>query len=103
LDAPGLEDGRLLLVLIRLRVICVLAISCVVCIVPSGTHSTLAGTTASPNTTAMFRGNPARTGVYPGPAPEDHIGAVWAFRASNAVLSSPAVAGDCVYVGDVVV
>jgi outer membrane protein assembly factor BamB len=47
----------------------------------------------------MFRGNPARTGVYATDAPRQFNGVKWAFKTDGWVLSSPAVAGGVVYFG----
>src|SRR5215475_2549911 len=47
----------------------------------------------------MFRGNPQHTGIYPGPGISKFTKVRWQFRAKGQVLSSPAVAGDTVYVG----
>jgi outer membrane protein assembly factor BamB len=48
--------------------------------------------------TAMFRGGPQHTGVFAGAAPTLATVA-WKFKTDGRVLSSPAVAGDAVYVG----
>lgn len=46
----------------------------------------------------MFRGNPAHTGVYDSPAPT--LAQVqWRFKTGAHVLSSPAVAGETVFIG----
>ncbi len=47
---------------------------------------------------AMFRGSPEHTGVYQGPVPTLQA-VVWTFTTAGRVISSPAVAGDAVYVG----
>jgi len=49
--------------------------------------------------TAMFRGNLARTGVYPGSGPKALTRLIWKFRTEDLVDSSPAVADGVVYVG----
>ena len=48
---------------------------------------------------AMFRANPARTGVYPGEGPRTLSGVAWEFETGGEVFTSPAVAGGTVYVG----
>ena len=48
---------------------------------------------------AMFRGNPARTGVNPGPGVERSPKQFWRFKTGGAVFSSPAVVEGEVYVG----
>ena len=47
----------------------------------------------------MFRGNPARTGVYATDGPRQFNGVKWAFKTDGWVLSSPALAGGLVYFG----
>ena len=47
----------------------------------------------------MFRGDPARTGVVPGPGPLGAPAARWRFRAHGPVGSSPAVVDGTAYVG----
>lgn len=47
----------------------------------------------------MFRGNPARTGVNPGPGVEGSPGLLWRFETGDRVLSSPAVVDGVVYIG----
>jgi eukaryotic-like serine/threonine-protein kinase len=50
----------------------------------------------------MFRGNPARTGVMPGPGPQEPVGILWRsplLETGDRVWSSPAVANGLVYVG----
>ena len=49
--------------------------------------------------TAMFRGNLARTGVYPGSGPKALTRLIWKFRTESGVFSSPAVADGVVYFG----
>jgi len=49
--------------------------------------------------TAMFRGNLARTGVYPGSGPKALTRLIWKFRTEDLVGSSPAVADGVVYFG----
>src|SRR5687768_2838963 len=48
---------------------------------------------------AMDRGNPARTGVQPGPAPEGDPVVRWEFATGSAIRSSPAVVDGVAYVG----
>jgi eukaryotic-like serine/threonine-protein kinase len=48
---------------------------------------------------AMFRGNPAHTGVYAGPAVPQFTKIKWQFRTNAQVLSSPAIADGTLYVG----
>jgi outer membrane protein assembly factor BamB len=47
----------------------------------------------------MFRGNPARTGVYATDGPHQFNGVKWAFKTDGWVLSSSALAGGLVYFG----
>ena len=48
---------------------------------------------------AMFRADPARTGVYPGPGVAGPPAVRWQFDAGDSASSSPAVADGVVYVG----
>jgi outer membrane protein assembly factor BamB len=48
---------------------------------------------------ATFRGNPQHTGVYPGPGISKFTKVRWQFQTKGQVLSSPAVAGDTIYIG----
>jgi eukaryotic-like serine/threonine-protein kinase len=48
---------------------------------------------------AMFRGNPQHTGVYAGPGISKFTKVRWQFQTQGQVLSSPAIAGDTVYIG----
>jgi outer membrane protein assembly factor BamB len=48
---------------------------------------------------AMFRGNAAHTGVYPAPEVPPAGKLKWRFHTEGAIVSSPAVSGDTVYVG----
>ena len=50
-------------------------------------------------TVAMFRGNPAHTGVYNTTGVTQLTGVKWKFKTGGRVLSSPAAAGGMVYVG----
>jgi outer membrane protein assembly factor BamB len=47
---------------------------------------------------AMFRGNPQHTGVYGGPGVPQFTKVKWQFHTDGQVISSPAVAGDTLYV-----
>lgn len=47
----------------------------------------------------MFRGNPARTGVYGAEGPRQFNGVKWAFKTDGWVISSPSLAGGWVYFG----
>ena len=53
----------------------------------------------SVNAQSMFRGNPAHTGVYAGPAPREFHGVKWKFATGNRVISSPVIAGKVLYFG----
>jgi len=55
--------------------------------------------TAADQGVPMFRGNPARTGVNPGPGVERSPKLLWRFQTGDAVSSSPAVVDGVVYVG----
>jgi outer membrane protein assembly factor BamB len=57
-----------------------------------------AATSSSAQTSAMFRGGPDHLGTYNSPAPTLQTLA-WKFKTAGRVISSPAVAGDAVYVG----
>ena len=48
---------------------------------------------------ALFRSNAAHTGVFPGPGVPEFHKVKWQFHAKGAILSSPIVSGDLVYVG----
>ena len=48
---------------------------------------------------AMFRGNPQRTGVYGGDGLPQFTKVKWQFHTDGQILSSPAVAGNSLYVG----
>src|SRR5262245_22926183 len=48
---------------------------------------------------AMFRGNPAHTGVYTAQGTTTFHKVKWQFRTTAQVLSSPAVSGNTVYFG----
>ena len=48
---------------------------------------------------AMFRGNPQHTGVYDAAGVPQFTKIKWQFHTGGQVLSSPAVAGDTLYVG----
>ena len=47
----------------------------------------------------MFRGNPARTGVNPGPGVERSPKVLWRFETGSRSISSPEVAGGVIYIG----
>ncbi len=55
--------------------------------------------TACAQDSAMFRGDPLHSGVYTSPAVGAPGKIKWRFQTKGHVLSSPAVAGDLVYVG----
>lgn len=63
---------------------------------PSTTTQTPQGDASA----AMFRGNAARTGVYPGGGPTSTPQLLWRFNTGISEGSSPVVAGGVVYVGD---
>jgi hypothetical protein len=67
--------------------LCVLA-SCI-----AVSTSTLAKEPAS----AMFRGNPSRTGVYDAVGVPQLTGVKWNFRTNGYVISSPALANGIAY------
>lgn len=48
----------------------------------------------------MFRGNPDRTGVMPGPGLAEPPGIVWSFDVGDTIFASPIVANGIVYVGE---
>jgi hypothetical protein len=48
---------------------------------------------------AMFRGNPAHTGIYSAGGVPKFTGIKWQFHTKGQILSSPAVAGDNLYIG----
>ena len=48
----------------------------------------------------MFRGDPAHTGVHPGPEPDGELGVRWRFDPEGMIrYSSPAVVDGTVFVG----
>jgi outer membrane protein assembly factor BamB len=47
----------------------------------------------------MFRGNPARTGITPGPGPQREPVALWCVRTGLDAIAAPAVADGTVYLG----
>src|SRR6202042_3437638 len=49
--------------------------------------------------TSTFRGNLAHTGVYDAAGVPKLTGLKWKFHTSGLIISSPAIAGDVVYVG----
>jgi outer membrane protein assembly factor BamB len=48
---------------------------------------------------SMFRGNPAHTGAYAGPAPRQFHRVKWRFATGNRVVSSPVISGKALYFG----
>jgi outer membrane protein assembly factor BamB len=48
---------------------------------------------------AMFRGNPEHTGIYSAAGVPKFTGIKWQFHTKGQILSSPAIAGDNLYVG----
>ena len=58
-----------------------------------------AGGCSSDTSADMFRGNPARTGVYPSGGPSDEPELLWKFKTGLGEGSSPAVSNGIVYVG----
>jgi outer membrane protein assembly factor BamB len=46
----------------------------------------------------MFHGNPAHTGVYESPGPEQFGGIRWKFHTGGAIVASPAIADGVVYI-----
>jgi outer membrane protein assembly factor BamB len=48
---------------------------------------------------AMFRGDPAHTGVYPDAGARQFAGLAWRFTIDGAIISTPVVSGSVVYVG----
>ncbi|MGC2625937.1 MAG: PQQ-binding-like beta-propeller repeat protein [Candidatus Udaeobacter sp.] len=48
---------------------------------------------------AMFRGNPAHTGVYSGPAPRQFHRVKWKFPTGNRIIASPVIDGRLIYFG----
>jgi outer membrane protein assembly factor BamB len=55
--------------------------------------------TACADTSSMFRGGLAHPGVYDSPAVATLSGVKWTFHTQGQILSSPAIAGNTVYVG----
>lgn len=47
----------------------------------------------------MFRGDPAHTGVYSGPAPREFHGLRWKFPTGNRIVASPVIDGQVIYFG----
>ena len=47
----------------------------------------------------MFRGNPAHTGVYPGPAPRTFHRVKWKFATGSRIVSSPVIENKTIYFG----
>ena len=48
---------------------------------------------------SMFRGNPAHTGVFSGPAPREFHGVKWKFPTGNRIVGSPVIEGQVIYFG----
>jgi glucose dehydrogenase len=48
---------------------------------------------------AMFRGDPAHSGVYASPGVSQFTKVKWQFRTKGQIISSPAVTSDAVYIG----
>jgi len=48
---------------------------------------------------AMFRGNPAHTGVYSGPAPRQFHRVKWKFPTGNRIVASPVIEGRTIFFG----
>src|SRR5437879_11983395 len=48
---------------------------------------------------AMFRGNPAHTGVYSGPAPRQFHRVQWQFATGNRIVASPVIEGRTLVLG----
>lgn len=46
----------------------------------------------------MDRGNPARSGIMPGPGISDELSVYWSFEAGLGAISAPAIAGDTIFV-----
>ena len=53
----------------------------------------------SANAQSMFRGDPAHTGAYAGPAPRQFHRVKWKFATGNRVISSPVISGKALYFG----
>src|SRR5215211_4467775 len=47
----------------------------------------------------MYRANPARTGVMPGPGPEGRPVELWRFQVEGEIHSAPAIVGGVLYIG----
>jgi outer membrane protein assembly factor BamB len=71
--------------------------ACVALIAAAG--ACLTCTSASSDTSAMFRGGLAHPGVYDGPAVANLSGVKWTFHTPGEIFSSPAVSRDTVFVG----
>jgi eukaryotic-like serine/threonine-protein kinase len=57
------------------------------------------GLVLSANGQAMFRGNPAHTGVYSGAAPREFHRVKWKFPTGNRIVASPVIDGRIIYFG----
>lgn len=65
---------------------------------PSGTTG---GEAPLQTTDALYRGNPARTGVFAGPIPQQTPTLVWKFELTKDYCRDPVVSGDTAYIGSV--
>ncbi|HEX4697248.1 MAG TPA: PQQ-binding-like beta-propeller repeat protein [Candidatus Udaeobacter sp.] len=59
----------------------------------------LYGLALSAHGQAMFRGNPAHTGVYSGPAPRQFHRVKWKFPTGNRIIASPVIEGRTIFFG----
>jgi len=59
----------------------------------------LCGRALSAHAQAMFRGNPAHTGVYSGPAPRQFHRVKWKFPTGNPIVASPVIEGRTIFFG----
>src|ERR1051325_7901095 len=48
---------------------------------------------------SMFRGDPAHSGIYPGPAPREFHRVKWAFPTGDRIVSSPVLQDKVLYFG----
>jgi eukaryotic-like serine/threonine-protein kinase len=63
------------------------------------TGAAVVSAASAPGDAAMFRGGPARTGVYEAGAGQTLVGLQWRVATGGDVISSPTVAGNVVYIG----